>query len=536
MPFDYPQAGRSVNGSAASNATSTGVWKLLPDERMHTRLIVAAAGLLAASFGLRPMAADAAPVESSPLSVRNGLYAQLGTQALTQAGLESVEGYVDSLFDNPGAAYGFGYIVGCALPFQTKLTLTRGDRTVEFEGSLGLAPEWADGPCEEACQEWISACMLARTNAFGLPVDIYTDGPHPHLQAITRADRDGASIREGAFFGNLFQSPQRQYACRGDGDDPLALTWRVCTLPGNRCGIQALGTCGDVDGETGGPSAEALCDVDEKGLYVNCRAGTAPGAKVYTRVITNFLHPTSFAGTAALACEPPPPASAPAETRNGAGAACLTDAGCVDGLTCDTTWVGQGLCTRSCDDAAEQNGDAPCSDGETCLDMSGDPRCTRACTSGTCAAGQACTSLWLMRARPDDPGCIPFCHTDADCGTGTRCDARFGTCGMGPAPDTALADGEPCLTAPDPAEGEPVYCRGACFQVDEDPTRGLCASLVDLGTYPDCFDEPDTMTPYRPTETDDIALCIYRKCRTSDDCTAPLRCVRSSLTISYCLY
>jgi hypothetical protein len=496
---------------------------------MHTIRFMA---LPALALALAPAPVSAAPTAASPLSVRNGLYAQLGTQALTQVGLSTVEGYLDQLFDDPGAAYGFSYIVGCALPFETTLTLTRGDRTLEFEGSLGLAPEWADGPCEEACQEWISACMLARTNAFGLPVDIYTDGPHPHLEAITRPDRDGASVREGAFFGNLFQSPQRQYACRGDGDDPLALTWRVCTLPGNRCGMQALGTCGPVDGETGAPAAASLCEINEKGLYVRCRAGSAPDAKVYTRVITNFLHPTSFGGGAGATCGTPPPAAAPEETRRGAGEACLTDAGCAEGLTCDTTWTGQGLCTRACDDTEPD----ACGEALTCLDISGDPRCTRACTSGSCAAGQACTSLWLMRAQPDDPGCIPFCHTDADCGAGTRCDARFGTCGPGPAPDTALADGEPCETFPDPEVGEPVYCRGACFQVDEDPSRGLCASLVDLGASPDCLDDPETMTPYRPTETDDIALCIYRKCRTDDDCTAPLHCARASLTLSYCLY
>ncbi len=480
--------------------------------------------------------AQAAPTTAGPIApplTSNGFYAQLGTQALAQAGLQTIDGYVDSLLDDPAAAYGFNYIVGCALPVGTKLTLEKDGRKVDFEGSLGLAPEWATGPCELACQEWISACMLARTNAYGLPVSIYTDGPHPHLQAITRADRDGNSVREGAFFGNLFVSPQRQYACRGDGDDRLALTWRVCTRPGDRCGIQAVGPCGDVDGETGAPAPEHVCDVDEKGLYVHCRAGLSPDAPVYERVITNFMHPSSFGG-GGDACGAPAPATPPAEAPGGVGAGCLTNAACTDDLTCDASWVGQGLCTRACDDTVDA--EMQCGAGGTCLNMSGDPRCTQACTHGSCAQGQMCTGLWLMLEHADEPGCLPFCHTDEDCGVGTRCDPRFGTCGAGPAPEAFLEDGAPCQTQPDPAAEGIVWCRGSCFQIDEDPARGVCASIVDLGTFEDCPDRPDSMTPFRPTIKDDLGLCIYRVCDGDDDCTAPLHCQRQPPGPGRCVY
>jgi hypothetical protein len=499
---------------------------------MRTRSFVFSLGLAAGGLGH----AHAGPTTAGPPGIANGFYAQLGTQALTQAGLESIEGYVDSLLDDPNAAYGFSYIVGCALPFQTKLVLEKDGKRVEFEGSLGLAPQWAEGACDLDCQEWVSACMLARTNAYGLPVYIYTDGPHPHLEAITREGRDGASVREGAFFGNLFQSPQEQYACRGDSRDPLALTWRVCTRPGNRCGIQALGACGDVDGETGAAVEEPVCEVNEKGLYTHCRSGNGPNAKVWERVITNFMRPTSFGGPRAESCGEPAPAAPPEQTPGDAGSPCLTNDGCGEDLICDTGWLGTGLCTRACDE--EMDSEAQCGAGNTCLSIGADPRCTRACEHGTCSAGQVCTTLWLNLPIPDDPGCLPFCHADADCGEGTRCDTRFGTCGAGPAPDDFLEDGEPCQTNPDPAAAAEgiVYCKGSCFQIDDDPARGVCASLIDLSVHDDCLDRPDTMTPFQTTARDDLAICVYRNCRSNDECTAPLRCQRAGVAGGHCVY
>ena len=124
-------------------------------------------------------------------------------------------------------------------------------------------------------------------------------------------------------------------------------------------------------------------------------------------------------------------------------------------LIWDTGWLGQGMSPRA--GVEEMDSEAQGGEGNTCLSIGSDPRCTRACERGACGAGQVCTTLWLNLPIPDDPGCVPFCHTDADCGLGTRCDTRFGNCGAGAAPDDFLEYGEPCQTNPNPAAEGTVY-------------------------------------------------------------------------------
>ena len=86
------------------------------------------------------------------------------------------------------------YMYSCALPAGKSATLSfetgyftcaDGDaQPLEFTGSIGLAPQWqATGPgfeggsCDEDCQRWVSACLLARTNAYGKHVHISLRGP-----------------------------------------------------------------------------------------------------------------------------------------------------------------------------------------------------------------------------------------------------------------------------------------------------------------------------------------------------------------------
>src|SRR5687767_11497967 len=71
-----------------------------------------------------------------------------------------------AILSNPGFAQFFGYLVQCALPDTETITVTSSTgQSAEFQGGIGLAEEWADGPCDEACQEWVSACLFARSNS-----------------------------------------------------------------------------------------------------------------------------------------------------------------------------------------------------------------------------------------------------------------------------------------------------------------------------------------------------------------------------------
>ncbi|WP_437292017.1 hypothetical protein [Sorangium sp. So ce406] len=88
---------------------------------------------------------------------------------------------------------------------------------IVWHGSAGLCPDWHTDKPSEACQELVSACLLARNNAFGVTVDISMmwqalapeDSSHaaaPGPEALEEAAR--FPVREGAFFGNLLDPEQ----------------------------------------------------------------------------------------------------------------------------------------------------------------------------------------------------------------------------------------------------------------------------------------------------------------------------------------
>jgi hypothetical protein len=111
------------------------------------------------------------------------------------------------------------------------------------DGGAGLY-----GWCDESCQRWVSACVLARTNAYGVHVTISMRAPAPadtppgHEQQYaairnalaTSPDVDGGdgggsevsifSIREGAYYGNIFATAPTPLVCSGPSPS--------CTTPG----------------------------------------------------------------------------------------------------------------------------------------------------------------------------------------------------------------------------------------------------------------------------------------------------------------
>lgn len=71
------------------------------------------------------------------------------------------------------------YLVSCALsPGQTvSYTETATGTTYgPWEGKLGLCPAWYTGSATMTCQETVSACLLARVNAFGYKVQLSVRG------------------------------------------------------------------------------------------------------------------------------------------------------------------------------------------------------------------------------------------------------------------------------------------------------------------------------------------------------------------------
>lgn len=98
------------------------------------------------------------------------------------------------------------YLADCALCAGVAAYADVAGQHYEFPGALGLAPHWLDRSLTEDEQRWVSACILARTNYFGVEVQIsmrVDHSPYPAL-ATTDQERREFTLHEGDFFGNLF--------------------------------------------------------------------------------------------------------------------------------------------------------------------------------------------------------------------------------------------------------------------------------------------------------------------------------------------
>lgn len=158
------------------------------------------------------------------------------------------------------------YVVQCALPDGATAEATYLDQEFQFRGAMGIAPEWRSRALTDEEQAAVSACLLARTNAFGVPVRISlrsSEGPLAQLSsfATSETERHTFPVFEGAFFGNVFLQAPHAYTCRGDtsvsAERALRRSKRICTLPTEQrtpegrpfsaCGFVVLGRCDDPD-------------------------------------------------------------------------------------------------------------------------------------------------------------------------------------------------------------------------------------------------------------------------------------------------
>lgn len=216
------------------------------------------------------------------------------------------------------------YVISCAIPSDVSLIGKYAGVTYEFQGDIGLAPDWLKRPLRETEQRWVSACLISRVNLFGISVSISIRGPHASLKVGEIEARD-YSAEEGAFFGNVFtpaDDPIIWNACRGreqavgeSGD--LAL--RDCTEPDpanpgfTLCGFKFAGDCADWTRPANAYSCQKFrepvpqrgqgqYDSDDLngreyrgGYYERCNDSPGFGrwqhAERYTEVITVFVQP-----------------------------------------------------------------------------------------------------------------------------------------------------------------------------------------------------------------------------------------------------
>jgi len=213
------------------------------------------------------------------------------------------------------------YAISCAIPYGIALTSSYAGMTYNFVGEIGLAPGWLDRGLRDTEQRWVSACLLARVNRFGVPVSISIRGPHDALQ-VTEEEAVTYSVEEGSFYGNVFrgvEGPMVWNACRGQDQavsESGTLELRDCAEPDpenpglSLCGFNYAGDCGSwaqpdpytckkfrepvVRNVAAGPDGLNIRDF-RGGFYEQCYDspgfGTWEHAQRFTEVITVFLKP-----------------------------------------------------------------------------------------------------------------------------------------------------------------------------------------------------------------------------------------------------
>jgi len=222
------------------------------------------------------------------------------------------------MLSTPDGREVFSYLVECALPEALTIeavvpgaadtappeTLYACESEVcTFQGSIGLAQHWAERRLDPKGQRWVSACMLARVNAYEISETISLRGAAPEL-AVGLDEARSFGVQEGAFFGNLFtdsDGPIDWNACRGSDQASAefgGLSLRDCTEPDpadpthTLCGFNFAGDCADFSNLFPAPYACGSFDAVD-GAYGECHPGDGnghwPGLKTYREIITTYV-------------------------------------------------------------------------------------------------------------------------------------------------------------------------------------------------------------------------------------------------------
>ncbi len=255
---------------------------------------------LTACLGSSPNEVEAFGSDQAALITPNGLTQNGLTQngltqnGLTQNGLTQNGLTQNSLLRDALASASTGelnqqflsYVVSCALRADQSVDLTVGGTPMRFAGQMGLAPEWGasdTAQCGPECQQWVSACLLARINYYGHRIDVSLRGQKAPALSTDQAELSAFPRAEATYFGNIFVqgTPQPRYACTVAGSPLIS---RVCgpadssgKYPG--CVVNVLGDC------------NAVCDIKPTlgtTYFANCH----PAGQPAYRSITVFRLPS----------------------------------------------------------------------------------------------------------------------------------------------------------------------------------------------------------------------------------------------------
>jgi hypothetical protein len=126
---------------------------------------------------------------------------------------------------DPGAREFMEYLVGCALDSSQTLTWSSANANYQgtWKGKLGLCTEWKFNKPTTACLNRVSACLLARNNAFGLRVKLSLRGEHPDAGVFALSP----VAYPADFDPSTQQSPASLSSC-GMGPQPAGDAGRDC--------------------------------------------------------------------------------------------------------------------------------------------------------------------------------------------------------------------------------------------------------------------------------------------------------------------
>jgi hypothetical protein len=187
---------------------------------------------------------------------------KIALNGLVQANVADIATLVETVEGREVLAY----FVQCALTReQTASFVDSAHETHTFAGAVGLAPNWLTAPPSASDRRWVSACLIARTNAYGVSVAISMRGVHAEL-VPSGWEASAYALREGAFWGDVFREDMIAVACPG----PLKLAGSTAsTLPLRECSVSTNGGVSTVCGHSYAGPCETAC-IDEDGIYDRC--------------------------------------------------------------------------------------------------------------------------------------------------------------------------------------------------------------------------------------------------------------------------
>lgn len=176
---------------------------------------------------------------------------RLAVNRLAVNGMAEASADAEALAAEDGGLELLAYMVSCALPERDSLSVAG---QVLF-GSIGLAPQWLDEGLDVPAQRWLSACLLARVNYFGVEVRLSMRGTAAAL-STTAEERAAYGLYEGAFWGDLFggevaEKSSCTSALKATAPQTGTMPLRECTVTDaatglTRCGYTPAGVCEDV--------------------------------------------------------------------------------------------------------------------------------------------------------------------------------------------------------------------------------------------------------------------------------------------------